>query len=142
MLLEPKINRRVNWELTPENHIHRQISTATWTALAHVLCEVLSGSCYIDEDNQLTQETGINIHSLNTDWDVLAKARVICEVTVPQSFQMEIDEDCRGSKKQNDENKANVRTDFRVHRFHFWFRHLGRRSKISIEVSTSCFEIR
>lgn len=113
-MLEPKINRRVNWEQTPENYIYRKTSTVTWTALARILCEIQSRNFSMDENDQPNKDGGIIIRSLNTDWDVVANAQIICEVIVPQISEMEIDEKSPESNKEAKESKEKVRKSFHL----------------------------
>ena len=83
-MLEPRIRRRVDWEsVMPENSIQRCVFPPTWTRLIHVLCEIVDGSQRVDD--AFPDEGAIMIRSVNSEWEVLATARIVCEQISPQS---------------------------------------------------------
>ena len=80
-MLEPRIRRRVDWEsVVPENSVRRCVFPPTWTRLIHVLCEIVDGSKRVDD--AFPDEGAIVIRSVDSQWEVLATARIVCEQIV------------------------------------------------------------
>eukprot|EP00210_Caulerpa_lentillifera_P001717 g1650.t1 len=89
--LEPKFQRRVNYEIKVKNVIRRFIPSFSWSAFIGALIEIIDGSKLIDEE---TGRCGVVLESVNTDWRMLCEAKLSWKLVhhSPDGF-MDIDKE-------------------------------------------------